>query len=665
MSFRGGKSCRTCAVSAVAFAVGLGGFAAGALASCLSGFVRDGAGRPVVEGDLDFFDYDTGVKLTTHGDGTDVFGFYSVCVPPGLYTVTFAPPPGSRLLGKEFAPIDLRPDRGLELDVVLDPGTVVAGVVRTADGVPLGGVDVDVDRMSGGRVFTPNDRTDPATGAYAVVVPDGLYRFRFTPPRGAHWQGLQLDAMTVLGDRNLDVALEPGVLLYGHVSDPGGRPWSGVDLDLRRREDGVKVMLLNKSTGANGDYQTAVPPGTFEIRFVSPPGCRAVAARMDSVTIGGDTRLDRVLENGFLVTAVALDSTGAPLAGAELDVIQENTGKKLFMPRNKTDAKGHVELTLRPDMYSFRFDPPSGRNLDRATLRGIPVTEDMTVTAGLPAHGWVHVNGRLVDTAGEGVADVTVQARAVPSGEAVGAPFTSTASTGAFDLALPRREIELLLAPPRGARLVARRLPPVTVAGDVALEDIVLETGVLLTARVTDTMNAPVGGAVLRLLTSPAGAEVYAPHGESGADGVAIVALSPGRYDATVTPPTTTGVAEFTNVTLTGIDVNADTEVAFVLPAPEDRGPRSASFQSLAPNPFAGAIEIGVRVRDPSTVSIDVYDVAGRRVRRLEHGDRPVSTFTCEWEGQQEDGTPAPSGFYFVILRAAGTTETRKILLLR
>jgi 5-hydroxyisourate hydrolase-like protein (transthyretin family) len=647
------------------FAAGLEVVAAGAFASCLSGFVRDEAGRPVVDGDLDFFDYDTGVKLSISGDGTDVFGFYSVCVPPGLYRVTFAPPPRTRLLGKEFTQIDLRPERGLELDVVLDPGKVVAGVVRTADGVPLEGVDVDVDRMSGGRVFTPNDKTDPASGAYAVIIPAGLYRFRFTPPRGAPWQGLQLDAVTVLDDRTLDVTVAPGALLHGRVSDASGRPWSGVELDLRRQEDGVKLMLVNKTTDAQGEYQTAVPPGTFEVRFVSPPGCRAVAAQMDSVTVGGDTRLDRILENGFLVTAVALDSVGVPLAGAELDVIRESSGQKLYMPRDKTDAEGHLELTLAPDSYSFRFDPPSNTNLDRVTLRGIAVTEDMTVTAGLPAHGWVHVTGRVVDTAGANVAGAAVQAHAVHAGEAIGARSTRTAATGAFDLALPRREIELWVAPPHGARLVARRLPPMMVEGDLALGDVVLEHGVLLTAKVTDTTNAPVHGAVLRLLTWPEGADVYAPHGETGADGVAIAALSPGRYDATVTPPRTPGFGEAASVTQTGIEVTTDTEVAFILPAPTDIGPRSAFFQSLAPNPFASAIEIGVRVRVPSTVNIDVYDVGGRRVRRLEHGDRPISTFTCEWDGRHDDATRVPSGIYFVILQAAGTTETRKILLIR
>jgi hypothetical protein len=209
---------------------------------------------------------------------------------------------------------------------------------------------------------------------------------------------------------------------------------------------------------------------------------------------------------------------------------------------------------------------------------------------------------------------------------------------------------------------VARRLPPVTVTGDTAWGDLVLEAGALFTARVTDPAGAAVSGAVLRFAVSPAGAEVYAPYGETDASGTAVVALAPGRYDATVIPP---AGAALSSAELAGIEASADATLEFVLQALENPGPRLVSFQSLAPNPFGRAIEIGVRVRAPSQVSLGLYDATGRRVRTLEHGDRPASTFTCAWDGSREDGTPVPSGVYFVILRASGTIDTRKILLVR
>ncbi|MCH9031290.1 MAG: carboxypeptidase regulatory-like domain-containing protein, partial [candidate division Zixibacteria bacterium] len=67
---------------------------------CLTGIVRDASGVPVVGGDLDFDNALTGQRLVTLGDNTGAGGFYSVCVLPGLYHVSFEPPLLSRLVGK-------------------------------------------------------------------------------------------------------------------------------------------------------------------------------------------------------------------------------------------------------------------------------------------------------------------------------------------------------------------------------------------------------------------------------------------------------------------------------------------------------------------------------------------------------------------------------------
>jgi len=645
---------------AIPVAAVLWSFGVTARAACLSGFVRDRSGRPVPGGDLDFFDFETGSKISTSGDGTDVFGFYSVCVHPGVYRVTFAPPPGTRLLGNEFSHVDLSAAGGREMDVVLDQGRVVTGAVRTADGVALGGVDVDVDRASGGRLFTPNDKSDATSGAYAIVIPDGTYRFRFTPPRGAPWQGLQLDAVAITGDQTLDVNLQPGALLYGRLRDEVGRPQGSVELDLRRREDGTRVFLVNKSADSNGDYAVAVPRGAFEVRFVPPRGSRAVAARIDNLTIDDDTRLDLVLVNGFLVTAVALDSAGAPLEDADVKAVQESSGLELFLPHDETGANGRTQLALPPDLYSFRLEPPDEKGLDEIELRGIPVTRDTLLAAWLPSRGWPHVRGRVVDQSGKAVVGAMVHVLAIPGGGARSLPILGTNASGAFDLALPRGVCELRVTPPRGTRLVAQRLLPATVTGDAVLGDIVLESGFLFEARVTNELGVPVLGASLRFAVPGGGAELDTA--ETDASGIAIVALSPALYDVTVTPP---AGAALSSTTLTGIEVRADIAVEFVLQLNGNSTPPLTSFQSLAPNPFRRAIEIGVAVHTPALVSIDLYDAAGRRVRTLAHGEQTASNFTCAWDGSREDGGPAPAGVYFVVLRAPATTDTRKILLLR
>src|SRR5262245_48668967 len=238
---------------------------------CLSGFVRDPDGRPVANGDLDVFDA-AGVKVALADDNSDRDGFYSVCAAPGSYRVTFAPPPGTRLVGKELFDVDLRTSR--EMNVTLDTGSVFSGVVRLPDGGTLAAVDVDLDRQSGGRLFTPGDVTD-AGGAYRVVVPDGVYRVRYSPPPAARWRAVQLDTVRIRGDRAQGIVLEPGVWLAGSVRAPSGSPLASVGIDVRRA-DGSRVFAAHNRTGADGGYRIVVPTGTFTLRFTWPATYRFV-----------------------------------------------------------------------------------------------------------------------------------------------------------------------------------------------------------------------------------------------------------------------------------------------------------------------------------------------------------------------------------------------------
>ncbi len=74
----------------------------------VSGFVTDPNGNPIAGADLDFDDAVTGVRIFTPGDNTDPTGFYSVSVWPGVYHISYAPPPNTNLQGRQFFNIDLK-----------------------------------------------------------------------------------------------------------------------------------------------------------------------------------------------------------------------------------------------------------------------------------------------------------------------------------------------------------------------------------------------------------------------------------------------------------------------------------------------------------------------------------------------------------------------------
>jgi hypothetical protein len=76
------------------------------------------------------------------------------------------------------------------------------------------------------------------------------------------------------------------------------------------------------------------------------------------------------------------------------------------------------------------------------------------------------------------------------------------------------------------------------------------------------------------------------------------------------------------------------------------------------PNPFLERTHMSYAVSDEGAlVSIAVYDVAGRRIRKLVDAPQGVGSYVVTWDGRNESGEPVRSGIYFY--RAAVGQETR------
>lgn len=92
--------------------------------------------------------------------------------------------------------------------------------------------------------------------------------------------------------------------------------------------------------------------------------------------------------------------------------------------------------------------------------------------------------------------------------------------------------------------------------------------------------------------------------------------------------------------------------------APEVAGGRERlTLHPASPNPFAGATLLSFTLDRPRAVSLDVYDVTGRRVRSLLEG-RP---FPAGSHDVGFDASGLAGGVYFCELVAGGTRERRKL----
>jgi flagellar hook assembly protein FlgD len=64
-------------------------------------------------------------------------------------------------------------------------------------------------------------------------------------------------------------------------------------------------------------------------------------------------------------------------------------------------------------------------------------------------------------------------------------------------------------------------------------------------------------------------------------------------------------------------------------------------------------------------VRLDVFDVAGRRVRTLTEGAHQAGIWDFIWETTNGAGSPVGSGVYYVSLDTPRVRLTRRVLVLR
>ncbi|MEZ4386195.1 MAG: DUF4350 domain-containing protein [Candidatus Krumholzibacteriia bacterium] len=86
-----------------------------------------------------------------------------------------------------------------------------------------------------------------------------------------------------------------------------------------------------------------------------------------------------------------------------------------------------------------------------------------------------------------------------------------------------------------------------------------------------------------------------------------------------------------------------------------------------APNPFNPATEIQFSLARAGTVHLDIYDIRGVRIRRIEAGHLPPSLCTIRWQGRDDRGASVASGTYVyrLIVDGAQVGPSRKMTLVK
>jgi protocatechuate 3,4-dioxygenase beta subunit len=405
--------------------------------------------------------------------------------------------------------------------------------------------------------------------------------------------------------------------------------------------------------------------------------------------------IDIALERGGAISGTVRDQDNlAPIAGVLVEVylpIEGGPGIRWFLSA-ETDRNGVYRIDGVPGGEHFLF--ASGWHLgyepefyrESSTPEGatpvvvVPPAEvagiDFTLIRMRPVDG--AISGQVTAAEdGSPIAGAVVTAISL----AGYAGFGVSDSSGSYWIpSLPASEYVVLAAASGRMGVFYDQVPswedatPVRVEGPVAGIDFELAPlgfgPGIVTGRVIDAEGDPVvQAAVYAEREGETGPRGFAM---SGAEGRYVIAgLEPGPYQIRATRPGMDdayymgdggpgGPPAFVMVEqgqLTGVDV-----ILGATAAP----PAALTIEPSVPNPFRDAVAIRI-VADHAAapITVDVYSVSGRHVRRLIHENTGLGLNEIAWNGRETDGALAPSGVYVYRATIADRTVSGRLVLIR
>jgi PKD repeat protein len=93
--------------------------------------------------------------------------------------------------------------------------------------------------------------------------------------------------------------------------------------------------------------------------------------------------------------------------------------------------------------------------------------------------------------------------------------------------------------------------------------------------------------------------------------------------------------------------------------------PGDLNLEQNYPNPFNHSTTISYQMSESGWVRLDVFDVAGQRVRSLVDHSQPAGYYQIHWDGTSDDGFGVSSGMYFIQLQQEDLRFVKKTLLMK
>lgn len=98
---------------------------------------------------------------------------------------------------------------------------------------------------------------------------------------------------------------------------------------------------------------------------------------------------------------------------------------------------------------------------------------------------------------------------------------------------------------------------------------------------------------------------------------------------------------------------------------PMEPGSLKLELQQNRPNPVTGRTVIPFQLDVRGATRLDIFDIAGRKVRTLVDGELEPGAHTIEWDGRDEAGGDVSDGIYLYRLNAGDRVESRRMVMVK
>jgi uncharacterized GH25 family protein len=304
--------------------------------------------------------------------------------------------------------------------VVLTPGAAVEGYVVDPRGHPVEGAEVHASDggspMSMARFLR---RPDAASVPLPAVTGQDGY-FRIEDRRAG--ETVNLDAsrdgyapaaapgVRVPTGEPVRIVLQPTSAVEGKAVDGDGKPVAGARIVILPTDRRAGFQIEDGTSDDGGVFRIEdVPPGAAEARATAR-GFQAASVSNLEIRAGQDLKgVEIVLAAGAAVEGRVLSPAGRPVAGADVEVLAAEEGRRFFMMpvSAQTDGDGRYRLEgVAPGARTVQASHESYRS----AVRDLEVRPGEN-TLDISLEGGSEVRGRVVDEGGAPVPGARVSLR--------------------------------------------------------------------------------------------------------------------------------------------------------------------------------------------------------------------------------------------------------------